>query len=123
MISQGNYERLTINSHENIFSENILPNTNALHKMKTGWTHSLENSRSPPMHLIRKYLYRRWRGLAFDALNPLETELIALKDVMEIIGKMPLDAPPPLYLVERARVHTEEISRHFYAAWEVLVKS
>ena len=72
--------------------------------------------------------YLRRRGskarheAAFQALDEMETELIALKDVAKIIDKMPMEEPTPVYLIQRVLVHTKSLSARFYQAWDVIVK-
>lgn len=57
----------------------------------------------------------------FDELNKIETELIALKDVMDIVDKIPMEYPIPVYLVRRMKVHTARLDKRFKHAWRELV--
>ena len=58
----------------------------------------------------------------FEALNALETELIALKDIVDIMEKIPPEHPRPVYLVKRVSFHTGAIDQKFRQLWELLKK-
>lgn len=57
----------------------------------------------------------------FDELNAIETELIGLKDVMDIVDKIPIEYPTPVYLIRRMKVHTARLDKQFKHAWRELV--
>ena len=58
----------------------------------------------------------------FEALSALETDLIALKDVMDVVKLVPIENPTPVYLIRRIAVHTEELSQSFRHAWNTILK-
>lgn len=62
------------------------------------------------------------RDKIFAELNKIETELIALKDVMDIVDKIPIEHPTPVYLVRRMKVHTARLDKRFKHAWSSLLK-
>lgn len=57
----------------------------------------------------------------FAELNSIETELIALKDVMDIVDKIPIEYPTPVYLIRRMKVHTARLDKQFKHAWTELL--
>lgn len=58
----------------------------------------------------------------FNALSEMETELIALKDVMDIMNKIPMEYPRPVYLVNRIATHTESLDKKFKKTWESMIE-
>lgn len=62
------------------------------------------------------------RDNTISALSALETELIALKDVVDIMEKIPAEHPRPVYLVKRISEHVKTLDRHFCDAWNSLHK-
>ncbi len=59
--------------------------------------------------------------MAFETLSALETELIALKDVVAIIKSLPIEKPAPPYLVRRIFAHTDLLNDRFRDAWDALI--
>ena len=60
------------------------------------------------------------RNDTFEALNNLETELIHLESLCDIIKGMDVAGTPPLYLYHRIAEHVEHVRTHFGAAWDVV---
>mgnify|MGYP001800384791 CR=1 FL=1 len=48
-----------------------------------------------------------------EALDDLEIELIALKDIRDIITMIPVEYPTPPYLIQRIEAHITELDRAF----------
>lgn len=68
------------------------------------------------MHLFKKKKPAKNPDL-INALSDLETELIALETLADIVIKTDLDASMSIYLCERVAAHTETMRIHFRHAW------
>ena len=63
------------------------------------------------------------RNPIFEELSKIELELIALKDVVEIIDQIPIEHKTPVYLIKRVAVHTKGLDRRFKNAWRRLIRN
>lgn len=61
------------------------------------------------------------RDKIFAELNKIETELIALKDVMDIVDKIPIEYSTPVYLIRRMKAHTARLDKQFKRTWKELL--
>lgn len=71
--------------------------------------------------LFQRYEKQR-KAAAFDVLNAMETELIALQDITDIMQNLPIEEPPPIYLYCRIEAHVKNLRSRFNTAWDVIIK-
>ena len=61
------------------------------------------------------------KDAAFDALNAVEQELMALQDIGDIFRHLQDDYPPPFYLTDRIAHYVQALRQHFNRAWDVVL--